>query len=46
MAIYASLTKKLVGYSYADEEEKEDTQATLTSLKAKLIKTQEGTPPW
>ncbi len=38
MAIYVNLTKALENYTFEDEEEKEDTQAVLTSLKAKLLK--------
>jgi hypothetical protein len=38
MALYANLTKKLKEYIFEDNEEKEDTQAILASIKAKLIK--------
>jgi uncharacterized protein DUF262/uncharacterized protein DUF1524 len=38
MAIYAKLTETLPTYTYADNDEKEDTQATLGSLRAKLVK--------
>jgi hypothetical protein len=38
MAIYAKLTGLLSTYIYADTEEEEDTHATLSSLRAKLIK--------
>jgi Protein of unknown function DUF262/Protein of unknown function (DUF1524) len=38
MALYASLTKKLKDYSFEDNEEEEETQAILASIKAKLIK--------
>jgi Protein of unknown function DUF262/Protein of unknown function (DUF1524) len=38
MALYVSLTKAIEGYTFEDDEEKEDTQAILTSLKAKLLK--------
>ncbi len=38
MALYAKLTKTLDGHSFEDVEEKEDTQAALGSLRAKLLK--------
>ena len=38
MALYANLTKKLKDYTFEDNEEEEDTQAILTSIKAKLVK--------
>jgi uncharacterized protein with ParB-like and HNH nuclease domain len=37
-ALYVSLTKALDGYTFEDDEEQEDTQAILTSLKGKLLK--------
>jgi len=38
MALYAHLEEMLQGYMYVDEEEKEDTQKSLASIKAKLMK--------
>jgi hypothetical protein len=38
MAIYVNLTKGIGSYAFEDDEEKEDTQAVLTSMKAKLLK--------
>jgi len=42
MALYANLTNKLRDYCYEDNEEKEETDAILTSIKAKLIKLKKG----
>jgi Protein of unknown function DUF262 len=38
MALYANLMKKLKDYSFEDNEEIEETQTILASIKAKLIK--------
>ena len=38
MALHANLTDGLRSYSFEDEEDKEDIQAILASLKAKLLK--------
>jgi hypothetical protein len=38
MALYTQLIKKLDGYTFEDDEEKEDSQAILGSLRAKLVK--------
>jgi hypothetical protein len=45
MAIYVNLTKAKDSYAFEDEEEKEDTQAVLTSLKAKLLKRKKDPRP-
>ena len=38
MALDDKLTKKLAGHSFEDDEEKEDTQAILINLRARLLK--------
>src|ERR1700730_4301360 len=45
MALYANLMKKLKDYSFEDNEEQEDTQTILASIKAKLMKRKKDPRP-